>query len=125
MPLNWPKPLPLVFMVGVPLFLMWAPARALLGAAVSKLPSSKTRLLSSSQSLQRRRRGGSRVTAAKRLSHDSSSAGMGDRGEKVIVIAGAQYYLEFYIRLDHQYLCYLVTSVGWLLSPGFAINVPL
>ena len=94
MPLTWPKPFPLVFFAAVPLFLMWAPARALLGAAVAKLPASKPRLLSSSQSL-RRRRGGDGIPAAKGLSCSSSSSsggggeGTGDGVGKVIVIAGA------------------------------------
>lgn len=91
MPLTWPKPFPLVLFAAVPLFLMWAPARALLGAAVSNLPASKPRLLSSSQSL-RRRRGGDGIPAAKGLSCSSNSSGggevTGDGAGKVIVIAG-------------------------------------
>lgn len=90
MPLTWPKPLPLVFFAAVPLFFMWAPARALLGAAVAKLPANKPRLLSSSQSL-RRRRGGGGIPAAKRLSCSSSNGGGEETGVgagKVIVLAG-------------------------------------
>lgn len=97
MPLTWPKPLPLVFFAAVPLILMWAPARALIGAAVSKLPANKPRLLSSSPSL-RRRRGGAGITAAKGLSCSRSSGGgegTGDGAGKVIVIAGAKLKVDY------------------------------
>lgn len=88
MPVTWPKPFPLVFLAAVPLFLMWAPARALLGAAVAKLPASKPRLPSHSL---RRRRGGDGIPAAKGLSCSSTRGvgeGNGDGAGKVIVIAG-------------------------------------
>ncbi|CAB1110948.1 unnamed protein product [Ectocarpus sp. CCAP 1310/34] len=91
MPLAWPKSLPLIFMAAAPLLLVWAPARALLGAAVSRLPSSTTRLLSCSQNKVRRRRGAS--TASRTLSCSSrsssrSSTAVEDGAAKVIVIAG-------------------------------------
>ncbi|CAM9338371.1 unnamed protein product [Ectocarpus fasciculatus] len=90
MPLAWPKSLPLIFMAAAPLFLVWAPARALLGAAVSRLPSSTTRLLSCSQSKVRRRRGASAASRTLSCSSSSSSSSTAVEGgaAKVIVIAG-------------------------------------
>ena len=100
MPLAWPKPLPLV-LLAAPLLLMWAPARAFLGSAVSKLPSSPRFF---SETILRRRHGrggggGSGSGSGKRLScramtpsmMEGDAAGSGSSGaRKVIVITGAR-----------------------------------
>ena len=93
MPLVWPKPVPLV-LLAAPLLLMWAPARAFLGSAVSKLPSS-TRFLS--ETILRRRHRGGGGASGKGLSCSAMASpkevfgagGNGGGAKKVIVITGA------------------------------------
>lgn len=103
MSLTWVKPLPLLFMTASVL-LMWAPSRAFLGAAVSKLP----RLV-----LSKRRRCSTatdhhcRTTLASVTGQDRTV----DEARKVIIITGEHCRSQFVVLLSAVTLNHLLLSV--------------